>query len=221
MDLHFVLELGRSSDSREPYLVEIGARLKSGIPEKRIFVWSSGTIGASIGGDEVRISRELGLIGHGHIVLTVSQLRALHSACKDWRRLRDEWAAFWSSSAGYVFGGAWYYQAAGIESTRVCVGEETIGRPRDEPFSGKDVFHKRELSLLAPRPAVIAEIWREGEKYGDPAGEKVGLVYSLGSRVRFEAQRHGGKLVSHRKWIGIEPSDVKFLSELLAVVPEA
>lgn len=83
------------------------------------------------------------------------------------------------------------------------------------------MFRNRKISLRAPRPPIIAEIWREGEKYGDPAGEKVGLVYSLGPRVRFEAQRHGGKLVSHRKWIGIEPSDVKFLSELLAVVPEA
>lgn len=45
---------------------------------------------------------------------------------------RDYWTAFWSSSAGYAFGGAWYYQAAGAESPRVRVGEQTIGHTEGE-----------------------------------------------------------------------------------------
>lgn len=223
-DLDFILGLGEEGESRyqRPRLVEVGRTLVGGKAQRRIFVWSTRRIGASFGDGRISIDRQLGLVGKGPVDLTIAGLGALNSACADWKDRRDGWAAFWASSAGYPagFGGAWYYQAAGKTSRRIKVGSSTIGGKEGREFVGKDERRALAKPLAIARGVEIeAEIWRVGESFGNPKGEKIGVVYRLADAARFEAQRHEAILRKGSRFIGIEPDDEeRFVEELLAAV---
>lgn len=152
------------------------------------------------------------------VILSLEEFRELCAACRDWKAKRQQWSAFWSSTSGYIMGGAWYYQAPGPDSPEVRIGEKVMGRSKGEEFVGKNVFREFHISSFANKPSIVAEIWHEGEKYGDPSGEKVGVVYGLGPDTRVEAERHGARLLIRGKWIGVEPWDDEFFFEMLAVL---
>jgi hypothetical protein len=222
-DLDFILGLGQEyADEGGPgRLLEVGRELSKGRAVRRLFLWSTGRIGASFAAGRVTLAREYGDVGDGSLALTLAEFRALDRACRDWERRRDSWAAFWESCAGYPigYGAGRYFQRPGPRAR-----EERIGRwCRDEgntgyTFKGKDV--RRPPAAPLPRGVGIdAEIWRLGEKFGKPKGERVGVVYRLGPGCRLEARRPEAMLFQGRRRIGLEPHDEeRFVQELLAAV---
>jgi hypothetical protein len=222
MLLEEIIEVTCASSSA-PTLVEIGRALRDGRPESVGYVWSTGRITAAVDDDGVRLHRRLGARSRRREPrFTPAELRALARASADWAGVRTEWAAFYESRAGYPagYGAATYFLAPG-EGDRVVVGREVRGRVREgERLRGYDeIVPLAEKRSIDAEVSVIANIWRRGERFGDPAGSLVGCCYSFG-RVQVHAYRRHACLVDSFDGaeVYLEPSEEAFVAALVAAV---
>lgn len=220
MNLDDIISATCASQS-SPCLVELARAVGAeGEPDSVGYAWSTGRITASVTERRVHLRRRFGPISpRGALVIDRSDLGALARACRVWSERRDQWSAFYASAAGYPigFGSAWYYRAPGRDSARVVVGRKVVGnRQEGETWQGRD-----EVVPLDAREHVdegverVADVWRRGERFGDPAGALVGQRYRLG-RVHVDARRLHAHVVDTRSAVEVylEPGEEHFIAAL-------
>lgn len=211
-------------------LIELARKLRGGRPSGAVFAWSNGRILAKSRADgTVRIERRYGALGSpGGMRLDQDELGALDAACRDWRRNRDLWAAFYSSGIGppgFGCGLAWYVvrPGAGEEPERIGMRffrgtRSTEGRP----LRGRDLERP-----LAERASVAAGVFareetiRVGEVETPTEGLRVGLVYDLGYGLTLRARRGEAELLRGSSSVWLEAEEDRFAGELLAAVGRA
>ena len=219
-DLEDILEVAGGRRDR-PQLIQVGHALVQGRATTGYF-WSDGRIGATVGPGWVRIDRRRGVVGDG-IRIDTRTLRVLVNVCSDWAHVRDGWAAFYYSSAGFPpgYGGyKCYYQAPGKSGTLTVVGRRA---PMSGKREGKELVGKDEVVPIAHRPvgypAIVAEIWRCGEQHGPAAGSLVGLRYKIDRDTYVDAHRNEARVWRKRRGVvWLEPGNESFVAALLDVV---
>jgi hypothetical protein len=204
---------------KENYLFVKEQIVRNGALIGVLVCYSNGRIGAEIKKDKATLRRKRGFIGEGEVILKLKELRILDSLCKHWVKNRSCWAAFFSSSAGYPagLGGAWYYQAPGEYSKPIKIGSRIMSSKEGEEFSGQDT------ERLLPKPITLsggaiyfADLWRIGEKQGNPNGELTGQAYRIGKNITVYARRDNLRIEKKDGSTAIEagPED-EFLHELI------
>lgn len=148
---------------------------------------------------------------------TLAELRALLPLWRAWEEERVRWAAYYAKPLGGAV--EWVYQPAG-RRRRVVVGRADVYRRRTgEALRGEDQLEPVAPPRSAPAGfAVVADIVRRGERLGEPAGERVGVVYEgLGWRV--EARRRELTLTRGGESIRVMSRERGFLPTLLGGGP--
>lgn len=204
--------------------------VKNGKITGLVVQWSNGRIGAVVTSRSVLLRRRYGKVGVGKVSLSAEQLEGLDQLCSYWGQVRNDWSAFFGSSAGYPhgFAGAWYYQPAGAGKKQIKIGVERLGRlDEGERLTGKDV--ERVPAEARSRDGAythICDLYRVGEKWGNKDGELVGAVFLI-ENLRVEARRHEMTLRTSSGWTTIEAdvgwlddkpgSEVRFIKELITL----
>ena len=218
-DLYAVLSIAVAKEEG-PRLFEFGRTIAGGKPATTTYVWSTGRIGAARSAGRTRIKRRLGAVGPG-ITLGDDELRAVAGVTEHWARVRDEWAAFYYSSAGYPpgYGGGCYYQAPGALAERVTIGVSVLGR-RGPGLEGSDEVRRPTRARHSPPGAsLLGEIWRCGERFGPAAGSLVGERYGIGARLIVEARRQELRLSrAAEQEVVIERAEAAFIVSLLELI---
>ncbi len=218
-DLDTVLAIAQADDDA-PRLFELGRTIVGGKPTTTMYAWSTGRIYAARGAGWTRIKRRLGVVGPG-ITLNDAELRAVAGVSELWARVRDDWAAFYYSSAGYPpgYGGGCYYQAPGTLAERVTIGVSILSR-RGPGLEGKEEIRQPTRARRSPSGATLhGEIWRCGERYGPAAGSLVGERYRIGARVIVEARRQDLRVSrGTAQDVVIERSEAAFIVSLLELI---
>ena len=147
--------------------------------EVRVFVSTSGRIGASLDGSGAHFRRKLGVMGE--LSITWPALRTVESVRKHWKRHRDTWALFETSSNGFPpgFGIGYRVQAPGAISEYGLIGSNVMGHFRGKRFTGREVEREPSRQWQAQGIGVVAELWRTGEEQTPPEGWTIGLKYKL------------------------------------------
>jgi len=207
--------------SSAPRLVELARALSDeGQPDTVGYVWSTGRITATVADREVYLRRRFGPVSvRQPLVLDRRDLAPLARACGDWSERRDQWAAFYVSTAGYPigYGAASYYRAPGPNAERVVVRREVLGKPSEgEDWRGhEDVVPRDVAERIDAGVELIADVWRRGERFGDPGGSLVGVCYRVG-RLHIHAHRQHARVVD--SLIGgevyLEPGEERFVAAL-------
>jgi hypothetical protein len=204
-----------------PRLFELGRAIGRGAPTTTTYAWSSGRICATRGSGWVRIKRRMGVVGPG-ITLHDDELCALAGVARRWAAVRQKWAAFYYSGAGYPpgFGSGCYYQAPGARGKRVTIGVSGLGR-RGRGLEGRDEIRRPARVARSRKGAeLLGEIWRRGERFGPRAGSLVGERYAIGADLRVEVRRHE-LCVSRRRTedeVVIEPDETELVAALLELI---
>ncbi len=197
-----------------------------------IVTWSNGRIGATVTRKSLTIKRIYGRIGKGDVTLSLPRLVAFDTLCAEWADIRNSWAAYFGSSAGYPAGcaGAWYFQPAGIATKPTKVGVQHFGHVDEgERFTGTEDERDVEKTLAENSLFVHTKnVYRVGEKWGNSNGELVGAVYEIPDEIRIEARRHELKICTQTGWTSIESdtgwssaeagSEIIFIHELILLM---
>jgi hypothetical protein len=218
-DLDFILSL--AGPLTRPGLVEIGAVHAPAGDRKRLFLWSTGRIGATVDRDSVRFDRQYGVMGSTRgVAIPLAALSALLTVCQHWAAHRHLWAAFYSSCSGYPagYGGAWYFLKPGKRSKPLKLGSRVMGHTEGKELAGRDVRKRLVRPIrLEHGVTIVSRHRRVGEAQTPPTGLPVGLVYSLPGEFTVSAWRTEIKLVVQRRTVWFEDGDEDFLWELLRV----
>jgi hypothetical protein len=163
-----------------------------------------GRLAASSQDAEIRLARRLGIAGSREgLGLLPADVRMLGAALDDWVRVRDSWASFRHSCAGFKpgHGGAWYFTPPGAGAERVRVAVHAFGVPRTgEPFRGVERPHELLRPVaVAPGVFVVRELRRTGEVLTPPAGLRTGLVYAIGLALELTAWREEARLARNQR----------------------
>ena len=209
------------------YLAKVESIYSFGDEVGSRFLWKHGgydseRIEATIHKNKISIKRRFGIVGEGGPVnLNLEELAALDSICELWKNKREEWAAFYSSSAGYVFGGAWYYVPKGRDSfpeQRITVGQKFSfeNKIHGEEFKGYDEERLLNKPVSLPNNAwITSEIWRVGERFGDKNGEQVGITCQT-NNLCVKVKRMALYLHSEKDWTTLEHDDEEeFIHDLV------
>ena len=200
-----------------PRLVELA---RNATRTQSVWWWSTMRVGAVVRANDVRIERRCGHVsGINRLRLDASQLRTVVRACSAWLRVRERFAAFYSSSAGYPggYGGAEYYQPPGSAEV-VCVGSTMLGRRTGQRLVGRDDVIRVDVSQpIAPGIVAVASTWRRGEKHGPKAGSLVGARWRVGD-VRIDVGREEATIACGRGRVVIEHDEIAFVRALVRVL---
>lgn len=174
----------------------------------RRYAARGGELRAEVVADRVRLRR-----GEQALGATLAELRALLPLWRAWEDERTRWAAYYSKPLGGAV--EWVYQPAG-RKRRITLGRADVYRRRTgEELRGADHLE----SVAPPRSgptgfSVVAEIVRRGELRGDPAGERVGVVYE-GLAWRVEARRRELTLTRGGERLRVTSRERGFLPTML------
>jgi len=201
-------------------LVKVATARRASGPAS-VYVWSSGRILATVAGGLATIERRFGQVTEpNRISLNATDLASLGNACAHWAALRDNWAEYYETTAGYPPGWGccgYFYQPPGRDVPRIKLGERGLGRLIGRQLQGRTEV--RGVAAVGDHNGVrvVAELWRVGEKQG-PGEAMTGQRLVLPDGLQVETTRSGAMVCRSNERVHLEAGEEAFLAEVRALL---